>query len=97
MLDMLKEHGQTLNDVHRVAYDAPAADWDQFNQLIGYSVSNAPIDETIKEVALARYKDKRKSSAEIKLQLAEAKLKAVKASLKQATVELFDIHPDDLT
>jgi len=43
---LLDRGGLTLNHLHGLGQDAPDfpdSDWDQFNQLIGYSVSAAPI------------------------------------------------------
>lgn len=43
MVDELTRRGFNLNDLHAADIEATKHDWDQFNQLIGYSVSNCPI------------------------------------------------------
>lgn len=42
LLDEATARGFDLNALVRACADAPATDWDQFNQLIGYSVSGLP-------------------------------------------------------
>lgn len=41
--------GMSLNDLHRVSTESGFTkyDWDQFNQLIGYSVSGCPIRDEL--------------------------------------------------
>lgn len=43
LLQLAQLKGVDLNTLHVAASDAPAGDWDQFNQLIGYSVSGCPL------------------------------------------------------
>jgi hypothetical protein len=43
LFELAAAKGVDLNLLHIAAATAPAADWDQFNQLIGYSVSGCPL------------------------------------------------------
>lgn len=47
MLDELARRGFDLNALHQADIDANKHDWDQFNQLIGYSVSNCPLRDEL--------------------------------------------------
>lgn len=47
MKDKLEELGFTLNDLAKAQIIANKHDWDQFNQLIGYSVANCPIQDEL--------------------------------------------------
>lgn len=42
LLDAATERGFGLNELHATAWAKPREDWDQFHQLIGYSVSGLP-------------------------------------------------------
>lgn len=47
LLNAAARYGFDLNALWREACDAPDTDWDQFNQLIGYSVSGCPFRDEL--------------------------------------------------
>jgi len=95
MQNMLEEKGLNLNELHKRGCDLPQEDWDQFNQLIGHSVSGAPINEDIREAAYVSHQN------QISIKNAQRKnavdmLKMLKDALRQPMSDLFGVHPDDL-
>lgn len=95
MVDLLKSRGIGLNELHDIGSDISSEDWDQFNQLIGYSVSGAPIDSKIIDAAEAAFKSKSKDIDAIKLQQMEHLIESVKEKLIDGLSELYNKHPDD--
>ena len=73
-------------------------DREQFAQLIGYSLSGASdLSYMSDEVIGSAYKMTDGTDEKTaRLQYLEETLKDVKKSIKEATVSLFNIHPDDL-
>lgn len=47
MVEELERRGFDLNSLHGAIIEANKHDWDQFNQLIGYSVSNCPLRDEL--------------------------------------------------
>ena len=84
-----------LNDVARDCCDATRDDWDQFYQLIGYSVSGAPISEACREIIDAMERD-RTDQRDAELIVLRAKLENVRDGIRAGVAELFSMHPDDL-
>ena len=95
MLELLKNKGIDLNDLHTFGMDYSKEDWDQFNQLIGYSISGAPIDDAICEAAYNVHKNG-VSEAEARAEAAEGLLADVRSLTKEGIALLFERHPDDL-
>lgn len=70
-------------------------DWDQLNQLQGYSVSGCPLsDETIRSVATASSEGECPKDAMIKE--LQRQLKEARDGMRIGVASLFEIHPDDL-
>jgi hypothetical protein len=95
LLDMLEVHGQNLNHLVLAGQELSKEDWDQFYQLIGYSLSGAPITETIREAAYEMF-EAGKSEEEARAELAEDELRNLRAVLREPIANLFGVHPDDL-
>ena len=94
---LLEKGGIDLNDIARV--DFPREDRDQFKQLIGYSVSGAPISHDLLSAADAIVDGGREDGRDTDRARAvflEAKLTAVREALQHPMADLFNIHPDDL-
>jgi hypothetical protein len=70
-------------------------DMEQFYQLIGYSVNNAPIRDELKKAATEHHKNGT-IPAETRANLAEARLQSVKDYLREGIAELYGIHPSNL-
>ena len=70
-------------------------DRDQFHQLIGYSVSGAPISEDIRDVAL-RMQVTGGDACDAEREVLREKLAEVRRGLRDGVAALFGIHPDDL-
>jgi len=75
-------------------------DREQFAQLIGYSHSGAGdlsyMSDKVLNTSEAMYKDKNTSEQESKIAYLESRLEEIKDKVRDLTVEVFDIHPDDL-
>jgi len=97
LVEQLEKFGYTLDNLHMYFCERDFDDdWDQFNQLIGYSVSGAPFkDEHVRESA---YKMHENGMDEITARAhnAEAKLTNVRELLLEGVSDLYNIHPDDL-
>jgi protein-tyrosine-phosphatase len=102
MLEKLRSFGYDLNDLHLDCHKVDPDDWDQFNQLIGYSVSGIPLkNEKIHDVAQSLYdekKDKLKGDDPntIKESHYEEAYNNLKDALREPIAELYHIHPSDL-
>lgn len=94
LLDMCPDD---LNDLARL--DFPQADWEQFAQLIGYSVSGFKelsyvTDDTCEVVDQMK---KGLDERDAELRMLRRKLKDTREILRQSLVPLlFHVHPDDL-
>jgi hypothetical protein len=95
MLDMLKHCGHDLNTIHSRGRNIPQEDWDQFNQLIGYSVSGAPIDERIIDAAQRAHETGTTADQAMRDNNAEL-LESLRKNLRVPIAELYGKHPDDL-
>ena len=95
MLSMLEKHGITLNELHMKGSHIFKEDWDQFNQLIGYSVSGAPISEYIYEAAYNAHKQDISPEAALEKNSFE-KLQKLKNNIRESIADIFEIHTDDL-
>ena len=92
LLDHSSDNGMDLNNLACMGFSQE--DYDQFNQLIGYSLSGAPISNEIYEIANEMHFSKLdEKDAEIKV--LREKLEEVKRGVKIAGSALFAIHPDD--
>ena len=96
VLKQLKETGFTLNELHSECHGLPDEDWDQFNQLIGYSIGGIPIrNETTRDCA-EKMMDEGLDEKDALIGVLSEKLNTVRSLLKDGISELYDIHPDDL-
>ena len=90
---LLEKSGITLSDLARL--DFPKEDRDQFMQLHGYSVRNAPISFELKNKAF----DLHESGSETdraKVEYLEKRITDIKEAFKHPVADLFNIHPSDL-
>jgi hypothetical protein len=94
LLEMLEKHGQGLNHLHTKGNHLPSEDWDQFNQLLGYSLSNAPINGDTKEAAYKMFK-KGLSEEAARAEEAERQLDFLRDNMRDAVAALFKKHPND--
>lgn len=94
VIHLLDNGGLDLNDLARINF--PREDRDQFNQLIGYSVSAAPISLDLLSAADAITEDGTDTDRARIVHL-EAKISALREGLREAISDLYNIHPDDLT
>lgn len=90
---LLDNGGIDLNDLARI--DFPIEDRDQFTQLIGYSVSAAPLTSDMINAA-DTIEDEGVDNDRTRIVFLEAKLADIRESLKEPIADLFNIHPDDL-
>jgi hypothetical protein len=95
MMKLLKKHGIGLNELHEEGYKISQGDWDQFNQLIGYSVSGAPIADAIKDIAEDQHKLGR-TVLELRAERAEKLLRDARLALRDGLADLYEIHPSSL-
>jgi hypothetical protein len=97
VVEYLLEHGGLdLNDLAIASADMPKADWEQFHQLIGYSVSGIPdlsLDTRravdLMEAGVTDWRDAR-------IKALEQQLTEVRDSVRNLAVQVFDVHPEDL-
>jgi hypothetical protein len=79
--------------------DFSREDWEQFAQLIGYSLSGfgelSYVSTDTYDAAVQMAED-HTSEAEARINTLEATLELVRAGLREAAVAAFQIHPDDL-
>ena len=97
---LLDEGGISLNDLAVMRLSFPREDWEQFAQLIEYSLSgfgslSYASDDTY-EAAKNMYESGNCELA-ARLEVAEARLSEARDSAKDLAVALFSVHPDDLT
>lgn len=92
---LLDEGGIDMNALARI--DFPREDRDQFLQLIGYSVSGAPLgDNELHEAAQIAF-DQGKPEHQARIEVLEARLSDFKAGIRGAVSDLFNVHEDDLS
>lgn len=103
LVDYLLDHGGlTLNDL-AVAPELQDCreDWEQFSQLIGYSVSGfgdlSYVSDETYSVAQQKSENLELSDTEIRLADAEDTINRIREGLKQIVPVVFSIHPDDLS
>lgn len=97
MVALLKERGVDLNVLHARGCDLPTDDWDQFNQLIGYSVANGPVSDDIIDAAEKMAENPEMDQWQARALAAEEKLFSVRNSIVEGIAELYGTHPDNLT
>ena len=100
MVEKLKEFGFDLNDLHANC-NASSDDWDQFNQLIGYSVSGIPArNSDVCDIPYQLMNEdgtlKGDDPNTLSFNFYEKRLNDLKKQLAEPMAELFDIHPADL-
>ena len=90
---LLDHGGLDLNDLARIEF--PREDRDQFIQLIGYSVSAAPITRDMANAA-DTIDTVGSDTDRARIVFLEAELRSIRAALRLPVADLFNIHPDDL-
>ena len=91
---LLDKGGKNLNDLALV--DFPKEDRDQFTQLIGYSVSGAPISPDLRNAALDQVKPDGGDTDRARIAYLEGELARIREAFRQPVADLFCIHSDDL-
>lgn len=98
MLDELKRRGVDLNDIALACAHEPGEDWDQFNQLIGYSfggfceVARTQDASDIVWEMHERGVSQRDAEANVLRELVDH----LRATLREPMAALFGVHPDNL-
>ena len=93
LLEHCSARGLSLNEIALSGFSKD--DHDQLMQLIGYSLSAAPISEKLYEIANEMHEsDLDEKDAEIKV--LREKIEEVKKGVKMSSVALFNVHPDNL-
>lgn len=94
---LLDNGGLNLNDLARL--DFPQADWEQFAQLIGYSVSGfgslSYASNDTYETA-SRMAEAGQSETDAKIAYLQSLVDATREQLKPIVTNLFRVHNDDL-
>lgn len=90
---LLENGGIDLNHLARIEF--PQEDRDQFTQLIGYSVSAAPIMHDMINAA-DTIKEEGVDTDRARIEFLEGQLKEIREAFKQPVANLFNKHPDDL-
>jgi hypothetical protein len=97
---LLDNGGIDINDLAMASPDFPQEDWEQFAQLIGYSLSGfselSYVRDDTYDVA-SRMNRKGESETEARISILEGKLRRVREMIKGMAATLFAIHPDDLS
>lgn len=96
LLDHGERTGLGLNELARSGKYS-TEDWAQLCQLIGYSHSGANAYLTTDEldVSLATY-EAGETEQQARARVAEERIERLRAGLREAVADLYDIHPDDL-
>lgn len=93
---LLDKGGIDLNQLSLMGFDAK--EWQQFAQLIGYSVSGysdlSYVDDTARALANSKERDDVPEAVK-RVDILEDKLKEVRKLLRDGLGELFEKHPDD--
>ena len=90
---LLDNGGIDLNQLACIGF--PQSDRDQFTQLIGYSVSAAPISAELQSAADSVVEEN-KDTDRARIAYLEGRLAEVKGALRGPVADLFNVHPDDL-
>lgn len=98
LLSFAEKKGVGLNELYNLSF--PQKDWQQFAQLLGFSLSSYSslpyVDETEYQTVLKLAKDANIKYRDAKIAVLEERLNFVKENLKEVVSELFELHPDDL-
>ena len=86
---------EIARDVNNPENGITEDDWNQFQQLIGYSVSAAPIPWEMKDAAEKAHAEGVSFSVALHENASE-ELKALRNEMRDAVSRLYGIHPDDL-
>ena len=96
LLKQLEVNRYTLNEIAHDCHDHSPADWDQFNQLIGYSLSGCPYrDDSLFDVA-SEMLIEGMPEAQARAECAEALIASMRAGMRESIAGLYQIHPADL-
>lgn len=94
---LLDRGGISLNELANLQFDQ--ADWQQFAQLIGYSLDGfAELSYATDEIVFAAGKMilEGKSEQSARIEYLEQLVSMLKTHLRQPMAALYEIHPDDL-
>lgn len=90
---ILDNGGIDLNQLARVEF--PREDRDQFTQLIGYSVSAAPLSSDLINAA-DTVTEEGVDTDRARIVYLEKQLASIREAFQQPVADLFNVHPDDL-
>ncbi len=98
LLDVASAHGCGLDELHRMNFSRE--DWQQFNQLIGYSVSGyaslscSSLDDTF--VFDLMCEDPELTEEQARIQYLDGLIKRLRDALREPMAELFGLCPEDM-
>jgi hypothetical protein len=93
---LLDHGGLDLNDLVRADADLPREDWEQFHQLIGYSVSGIPSLSPDTRAAVHEIENGLEDWRDARIQALERLIAEYRQHASAFAVAVFDIHPDAL-
>lgn len=98
LLDWAQARGHGMNEMAGMNF--PQEDWEQFAQLIGYSLSGfaelSYVRDTTYNAAAQMEADPNLSSQEARIAALESTFEIVRDELRGPIALLYGIHPDDL-
>ena len=98
LLDKATERGWSLNNL--VGEDATQEDWEQFYQLIGYSLSGygslGRVSEASYDAAHVMAENPTIDERDARIEALETTLRQVREGMIEGAAILFQRHPDDL-
>lgn len=95
----------SVNDLNKlIMMNFSQEDWEQFNQLIGYSLSGfgdlSCVRDEVYETAEAMYEDKENNELKVRLKLMEERFQRVKEALVPISKTILDVvanvHAEDV-
>jgi multidrug resistance efflux pump len=97
LLDWAQARGHGMNEM--VVMDFPQEDWEQFAQLIGYSLSGfselSYVSDASYTAASQMEADPNLSAQEARIAALESTLEIVRDELREPLSKLYGMHPDD--
>lgn len=93
---LLDNGGLDLNDLARAGRDLPKDDWEQFHQLIGYSVSGIPGLTLETRSAVDQMEEGVMDWRDARIKALEEIIEDFRRAARPLATAVFDVHPDDL-
>lgn len=93
---LLDNGGIDLNQLHGTGLNFSRNDWEQFNQLIGYSVSGLPGLSLETGAAIDKMENGVTDWRDARIKALEEIIEEYRKHAKALAVTVFEIHPDDL-